>query len=196
MKKKKQFAPHIYPEWGELFENLTPQQNSEILLAIAKFPEYKPKDVPVWNFIKSQLQKEYEMFTEKCESNSAIIKNYWAKKKQKNTEVYERITDVDECIPKHKHKRITNNINININIPTKEEIETYANQQLCKRINADEFIKWYEAQGWVDKNGLPINWQQKVQSWVKRNPIKVSENNTTSDWLLKIEEQQRREGIG
>lgn len=103
--KKKQFSPHIYPEWGELFDAISPEERSELLLAITKFPEYEPKNVSVWNFIKSQLQKDYEMFIDKCESNSTIIKNYWQKKKQKDTNVYERITNENECFP----KRITNN---------------------------------------------------------------------------------------
>ena len=57
----------------------------------------------------------------------------------------------------------------NFEKPTKEEIKKYANQQLGKYINEDEFYKWYDAQDWLDKNGFPVNWKQKVQSWVKRN---------------------------
>lgn len=104
-KQRKQFSPHIYQEWGELFDAISTEERSEILLGITKFPEYEPKNVPIWNFIKSQLQKDYENFVEKCKNNSTIIKNYWNKKKQKDTNVNERITNENECIP----KRITNN---------------------------------------------------------------------------------------
>lgn len=105
MAKKKQFAPHIYPEWGEIFEDLEPEQNSEILLAITKFPEYEPKNVPIWKFIKSQLQKDYEIFIEKCNKNENIIRNYWQKKKSNDYENIRTNTNEYECLP----KRITNN---------------------------------------------------------------------------------------
>lgn len=167
MAKKKQFAPHIYQEWGELFENLTPEQNSEILLGIAKFPEYEPNNVPVWNFIKSQLKKDYELFVEKCQSNSTIIKNYWEKRKQLNTNEYERITNDNECLP----KRITNNeLRItetnNSNIPTKEEIEQYC-KTIGRKIDIDDFMAYYAATNWLDDNGFPIVWKRKVITFAR-----------------------------
>lgn len=56
------------------------------------------------------------------------------------------------------------------NKPTKQEIEDYAHNQLGKRIDdIDGFLNWYDAQGWVDKNGFPINWKQKIQSWIRNN---------------------------
>lgn len=108
-KKKKQFSPHIYPEWGELFDAVSIEERSELLLAITKFPEYEPYDIPIWNFIKSQLQKDYEIFVEKCEKNGEISKSYWEQKKSNDTE---RIPNVSERIPNdiERHpKRITNN---------------------------------------------------------------------------------------
>ena len=98
-KKKKQFCPFIYPEWGELFDAITVEQRAELLLAITKFPEYEPKNVPIWNFIKSQLQKDYENFVEKCEKNSEISQNYW---EQKKANVSERIPNETERHPKLK----------------------------------------------------------------------------------------------
>lgn len=109
-KKRKQFSPHIYQEWGELFDNISVEERSEILLGITKFPEYEPKNVPIWSFIKSQLCKDYEIFAEKCKMNSSIIQNYWNKKK-KGIRMY---TNEYECIPKlitNNELQITNNKN-------------------------------------------------------------------------------------
>lgn len=101
-KKKKQFCPHIYPEWGELFDAVSIEERGELLLAITKFPEYEPNNIPIWNFIKSQLQKDYEIFVEKCEKNGEISKSYWERKK---SNVSERIPNETERHP--KLKRIT-----------------------------------------------------------------------------------------
>lgn len=105
MKKgKKQFCPYIYEEWGELFDAITEKERSEILLAITKFPEYEPSNVPIWNFIKSQLQKDYELFVEKCEKNGEISRNYWQNKKTNDIECNRTDT---EGHPKLKHKLLT-----------------------------------------------------------------------------------------
>ena len=63
---------------------------------------------------------------------------------------------------------VNENVNENVNAPTKEEIETYC-KLVAKKIDIDEFINWYSASGWKDKEGLPINWQQKVLSWAKKD---------------------------
>lgn len=102
--KKKQFCPCIYAEWGELFDAITEKERSEILLAITKFPEYEPENVPIWNFIKSQLQKDYELFIEKCEKNGEISRNYWQNKKTNDIECNRTNTD---GYPKLKHKLLT-----------------------------------------------------------------------------------------
>lgn len=152
-RQKKQFCPHIYAEWGELFDAITEKERSEILLGITKFPEYEPKNVPIWNFIKSQLQKDYELFVEKCESNSAIIKNYWNKKKQKDTNEYERITNENECIP----KRITNNELLLTKTETKTKYGEFQNVLLT----GEEYTKLKEI--YADKLDKAIN---KLSSYI------------------------------
>lgn len=106
---KKQFSPHIYAEWGELFEILNAEQKAEVLMGIVKYPNYQPVDVPIWNFIKSQLDKDYELFIDRCEKNGQISRNYWKNKKTNDTE---RIPNDTERYPKHitnNELRITNN---------------------------------------------------------------------------------------
>lgn len=118
-KKKKQFSPHIYPEWGELFDAVSVEERSELLLAITKFPEYEPNNIPIWNFIKSQLQKDYEIFAEKCEKNGEISKNYWERKK---SNVSERIPNDIERHPKRITKTETKTDNVNVNVNGKESV--------------------------------------------------------------------------
>lgn len=101
-KQKKQFSPHIFAEWGELFEPLTNEQKAEILMAITKFPNYEPVNVPIWAFIKSQLDKDYEAFIDKCEKNGQISRDYWKSKKSNDIE---RLPNDTERHP----KRITTN---------------------------------------------------------------------------------------
>ena len=108
-KAKKQFSPHIFAEWGELFEPLSVEQKAELLMAITKFPNYEPANVPIWAFIKSQLVKDYEIFIEKCNKNGQVSRDYWNKKNPNDTE---RLPNDTERLPNdtERHpKRITNN---------------------------------------------------------------------------------------
>lgn len=108
-KTRKQFSPHIYAEWGELFDTITDRERSEILLAITKYPNYEPVDTPIWNFIKSQIQKDYEIFVAKCEKNGEISRNYWGLRKKENIpNDIESNRTISNDIERHP-KRITNN---------------------------------------------------------------------------------------
>ena len=59
----KQFAPHIYPEWGELIADLPPEKAQEIFMAICQYPHLNPEG-GIWRFIKSQIDKDYNEFVE------------------------------------------------------------------------------------------------------------------------------------
>ena len=135
--KRKQFSPHIYAEWGELFEYLTNEQKAEILMAITKFPNYEPKDVQIWGFIKSQLQKDYEDFIEKCEKNGEISRNYWANK-NKSKDIQQNANDVESI--SNDNRTITNDTERHPKLIT----ETETNNDLQKQ--KKEFKKLGEFQ--------------------------------------------------
>ena len=131
-KAKKQFSPHIFAEWGELFEPLSVEQKAELLMAITKFPNYEPANVPIWAFIKSQLVKDYEIFIEKCNKNGQISRDYWNKKN------YNDIERLPNDIERHP-KRITNNdiTNNELQITNNEITKTEINN------NFEEFYSLY-----------------------------------------------------
>ena len=138
-KAKKQFSPHIFAEWGELFEPLSVEQKAELLMAITKFPNYEPANVPIWAFIKSQLVKDYEIFIEKCNKNGQVSRDYWNKKNSNDTE---RLPNDTERLPNdtERHpKRITNNdiTNNELQITNNEITKTEINN------NFDEFYSLY-----------------------------------------------------
>ena len=139
-KAKKQFSPHIFAEWGELFEPLSVEQKADLLMAITKFPNYEPANVPIWAFVKSQLVKDYEIFIEKCNKNGQVSKDYWRNKKNSNDT--ERLPNDTERLPNDTErypKRITNNdiTNNELQITNNEITKTEINN------NFDEFYSLY-----------------------------------------------------
>lgn len=175
----KQFTPFIYPEWGELFEECTDEKKAEYLMAIVKYPNVQIENDPVWRFIKSQLDKDYECFTNKCLKKGEASRNYWANKRnQMISNDNQMISDDNNRQPKLltvNHLPLTETTNClpltktnNFKPPTKKDIEDYC-RQLGYSINIDEFYTYYDAGDWLDDSGFPIkNWKRKVISWHKR----------------------------
>lgn len=82
--KRKSFSPHIYQDWIHLFRQCSQEQRAELLLAITDYPNYEPSaDVPIWDFIKSQLEAQYQSM----ENKSQQMSTNRVKEKQKSTEV-------------------------------------------------------------------------------------------------------------
>ena len=93
---KKEFSPHLFHDWTHLFRNCTAEQRSELLLAITDYPNYAPNiEIPIWDFIKSQLENQYQALTNKSQQMTANRNNG----KQKSTEDDKsrpKITEVDQ----------------------------------------------------------------------------------------------------
>ena len=93
---KKSFSPHIYQDWIHLFRQCSPEQRSELLLAITDFPNHEPEiEISIWDFIKSQLDTQYQSMENKSQQMSTNRNN----KKQKSTEVNQsrpKSTEVDQ----------------------------------------------------------------------------------------------------
>lgn len=94
--KRKSFSPHIYQDWIHLFRQCSQEQRAELLLAITDYPNYEPSaDVPIWDFIKSQLEAQYQSM----ENKSQQMSTNRAKEKQKSTKVDQSqplLTEVDK----------------------------------------------------------------------------------------------------
>ena len=163
----KQFSPRLYPEWGELYVCLNAEQMAELLKAITMFPNYEPENVPIWGFIKSQIQKDYDEFLERSNKNKEAIKNYWDKKTVDNQGVQpfsapqKQETNDNERYPSltidNEGKPITNNINRNKNINDEH-----------KQSVATCFVEQAERLADIvrSRKNVKIN-QNKISSWAK-----------------------------
>lgn len=61
--------------------------------------------------------------------------------------------------------------------PTRKEIEDYCNL-IARKIDIDYFMNYYDAAKWEDKNGLPVNWKQKVLTFAQNyKPIQEEKQN-------------------
>jgi len=133
---KKAFSPHLFHDWTHLFRNCTPEQRSELLLAITDYPEYEPNiEVPIWDFIKSQLENQYQALTTKSQQMTANRNNG----KQKSTEANQsqpKSTEVDESRQIKTRIKTGTGIKIENEIKTGNQIENQNEIQIEKNTMA------------------------------------------------------------
>lgn len=54
--------------------------------------------------------------------------------------------------------------------PTLSELRSYCYENDMSGFDYDNFYNYYEANGWINKNGTPIkNWKAKVNYWYKKD---------------------------
>ena len=180
------FAPQVYTDWNEIFKTFSESERSETLLGISGYPNYEPQNVQLWDFIKGQLDNQFERYKSKCERNGEISRNYWNSKK-------DNISNDIQSIPNDIHN-YNNNYNNNlkqeleqetINITKTEQeyigsnkfititedfrfeqlFQDYAScEELCNRLN-----KWFrETQ--IGKDWHIESIQRQAQNFINKNP--------------------------
>ena len=150
----KQFAPHIYRDWLPLFMTLSAEQAAEVLKGIAGFPDYEVKGVAIWEFFKSQLEKEYSAFagrSEKARCSASVRWNADAKNEMRSDafqcDYIKEDANVCERIKTHIEKcdRIPKDVNAQNEMQTDtnecENMQTHNAQCECMRSDADTFTK-------------------------------------------------------
>lgn len=182
--QKKEFSPHLFHDWTHLFRTCTPEQRSELLLAIAEFPNYEPAiEVPIWAFIKSQLSNQYDALESKSQQMS-----------ENRNKGQPRLTEVDRSRPKSTEVDRSHQIEIEIetgietgiktrarackgNPPSLQEVLDFGKQMYeaqgvggfyCTKQMCEEFWSNYEANGWIigNEHGTPIrDWKAKLRQW-------------------------------
>lgn len=148
--KPKQFAPHVYPEWGELISDLEPEKAKEVMMAIFQYPDYNP-NIGIWRFIKSQIDKDYQEFIERNQAHKDVAKSYWdSKREQKEAKDSKCSQEDNKGKPiTNNVKRITNNEERNISVAT------------C-------FVKQAERLGEIVRSNKNIKIEgRKITSWAK-----------------------------
>lgn len=112
----------------------------------------------------NKLKSTGEITSKTTNRYSIISIKNWNSYQLDNTQDNKQITNKQQT----NNKQITTNNNDNNvkndNKPLKKEIEDYC-KIVAKKIDIDSFMAYYNACNWEDKNGMPINWKQKVISW-------------------------------
>lgn len=97
MSERKNFNPMLFRDWNESLDAMDEHDQVEFFKAIRLFPNYEPKtkEKCFWVFLRGQLQKQLDTYTQKCEKNQRIANE----RERQRTNDHERArtcTNVDE----------------------------------------------------------------------------------------------------
>lgn len=166
----------LYANYYDILKDLSDEDAGILFKAILKYQATKEEvKLPMslalaFKFIKNQFDiddDKYKKFQEKQRQNGSRGGRPKKDENPKNPKNPTLFFETQKSLKdKDKDKVKDNVITLKNSIPTKKEIEDYCKIN-AKKIDIDEFIAYYNASDWLDKNGLPINWKQKVLTFAR-----------------------------
>lgn len=178
MRPRQTFRPLVYRDWLPLFQAMSEHDRSELLLAIAAFPDYEPENVALWPFFQEQLEKQRSTYQEKCDKNQRIADERERKRVEKN-ERTRTCTNVDDgartCTT--EHERTPNLEPITYNLEPRDIKETEKEKSASRKsdgFRVSVFPKIAEAYNSILGGKLPqirVSTDRRVsrcRAWAKR----------------------------
>jgi predicted phage replisome organizer len=147
------------------------------------------KGIYLVNFEKHQ---SLDKLAEIREKNRQRVAKFREKQKQLECNVTETLCnalDIDKEEDIDIDNKKENNKRKKFDKPTLEEVQQYCNER-NNNINPEQFIDYYEANGWkVGKNAMK-DWKAAIRTWEKRDNKQPTRKEIVPKWLNKeIEEE-------
>lgn len=176
---------------GKLFKAISAYNNN------AELPEMDFAMQIAFEPFKNQFIRDNEKYVNRCRANSENVKIRWDTNdtnrinRIRNIRTHTKHTDSDndnECDN-------VNNVTVNANAlgatkqktyikfiaPTVDQVSAYA-AEIGKSIDADRFVDYYTAKGWLVGKSPMKNWQAAIRNWCKdKQPTQTTSKSTDND---------------
>ena len=145
----------------------------------------------LWNRINKLVEKGLLEKTSKCDDGTKFKRTYY-----RTTDLTYDMTEYNQekiitppSPPKTKTKNNSNNNDDKFVKPTLEEVEAYCRER-NNNINAEQFIAFYDSNGWkVGKNPMK-SWKSAIITWEGRNKDKQKQSQSTFNKVYKKEDYE------
>jgi hypothetical protein len=147
-----------------------------------------------FSFIRSTIDRNEKRYNKKCERNRENINKRWEGKKNKDTNVYERIRtntiDTNAYLYDNDNDNIITDINNTppispsggkrvssankFTIPSPDEVEAYCKER-NNNISGSEFVDHYTSNGWMVGKNKMKDWKAAIRTWEQKRKIKEDE---------------------
>ena len=188
-KGKKSFI--MYLDYKEQLEDLSDKELGTLIRAIFQYiedetePSFKGKLRIAFKFIRSTLDRDSQKWEDikkkRSEAGKRHTGNQYTRQKMEQMEQMEQngtngSVSVNDSVNVNDNVSVSviNNNNDNgtlaLDTPTLTQISDYCSEKGYNGFDYEIFYYYYQANGWVDKNGTEIkNWKAKVNYWYKKD---------------------------
>ena len=198
MAKKKGEKPGVLLYWEtfDMFERATPEKIKIILKAIRNFAQYG--EVPdfgddealnlVWPQLEQRIVADNERYEIIREQRTNAVKTRWEKQRAKSSESIRSNTDECESIRNipttttSTTTTTTTSTTTNNNImdessntttkrfkpPAVEDVRAYCKER-NNNVDAQQFVDFYEAKGWMLGKNKMKDWKAAVRTWERND---------------------------
>lgn len=159
---------------------LPDDERGRLILAILDYaehgtlPELSDAANMCFSFIRAQIDRDSAKYEERCQKNRANVKKRWD---AQDSNVYDRIPSHSNRT-KEKTNKNTKENDIFLSQPaadqTKkfippslEEVSTYCAER-GRGVDAQQFIDFYQARGWMCGRARMKDWKAAVRTWERR----------------------------
>ena len=173
----------LYTDYFEKLSNLSDEELGLLIRTIFQYELDPKKESPVitnpiismaFAFIKSNLDRDREKYTIRCEKNKNNAKKRWKELnaiasigKNRNAKNADNDTDndTDNNINNIKKKKRKNNFKK----PSLEDISKFILDSNITKVDAEEFLDYYESNGWMVGRTHMKDWKATIRNWNRKN---------------------------
>lgn len=190
MAKSEQISFLFYGTWRNSFARLTAEQTKTMLDAIFAFqidgvsPEFDdPMLALMWDFIGDQFSRNAEKWAQTCERNRVNGAKGGRPRKPKKTERFLEEPKKPDNDNDHENENENDHGNVHENEagasappasetttttspPSVEAVESYCREH-GYTIDAQHFVDYYAAKGWMVGRNPMRDWQAVVRNWAR-----------------------------
>lgn len=179
----------VFVDWGERYQKLSDAEFGRLVRAAIAYkasgaePELNGREELMWDGIKIDIDRDNERYNAACQAKSEAGKR-GAEARWNNTchnddgknnichlpygkNGQDKEKDKDKDKEKEKRKIFTP--------PTLAEVKAYCAER-HNTVNAERFLDFYTANGWVQGKGKPIkDWKAAIRTWEDTKAYKDGE---------------------
>ena len=129
--------------------------------------------------------------TKKLEREQEREEQKWLME-ERERQIAENAMKVAETL-EEKRKEQWENMPLKGDVPTTEKVSAFIKDEAIKNVDAEEFLRHYDATHWLDGNGkLITDWRSKIREWDARKATEKCERKTSSSSLKREQAEPDR----
>lgn len=179
---------NLYYTYKDAFKELSDAEVGRLIKGALDYaehklePNFKGNERFIWAMIKGQIDRDQDKYAAKCKTNKEnVSKRYELTNEYDGIRTYTDATKEKEKEKKKEKENIYVSPTGRFTPPSVEEVRTYCDER-NNAVDADRFVDFYSAKGWMVGKNRMKDWKAAVRTWEQGN------RKAKADWEKELEE--------